>query len=51
MKMSWFYEEAMKKVESKMTEDLRARLQDVITLKNTMILYPTDKTINQKPLH
>ncbi|MEO7486725.1 MAG: hypothetical protein ABIU77_06470 [Ferruginibacter sp.] len=42
------YKQAMKNVASKMTEDLKARLLDVITIKNTMILYPTDKTITQK---
>lgn len=48
------YEEKMKKIDSKMTDDFKARLQDVITIKNTMILYPSEKTINQgnnqKPL-
>ena len=48
------YGETMKKIDSKMTDDLKASLQDVITIKNTMILYPSEKTIsqrnNQKPL-
>ena len=42
------YMEKMKKVDLKMTEDLKARLLDVITIKNTMILYPSEKTINQR---
>ena len=42
------YEETMKKIDSRMTDDLRTRLQDVITIKSTMILYPSQKTINQK---
>jgi hypothetical protein len=42
------YDETMKKIDSKMTNDLKARLQDVITIKNTMILYPSEKTISQR---
>ncbi len=42
------YEETMKKIDSKMSDDLKARLHDVITIKNTMILYPSEKTINQR---
>lgn len=42
------YEEAMKRLNLKMSTDLKAKLQDVITIKNTMILYPTEKTTNKK---
>ena len=42
------YGEAIKKIDSRMSDDLKARLQDVITIKNTMILYPTEKTISQR---
>jgi len=42
------YVETMKKIDSKITDDLKASLQDVITIKNTMILYPSEKTINQR---
>ncbi len=43
------YEEEMKKVTSKMRDDLKANLQDVITIQHTMILYPTEKTTHKKP--
>lgn len=42
------YEESQKKLEEKISADLRAKLQDVITIKNTMIVYPTPKTVDQK---
>lgn len=37
------YEETMKMIDSKMNVDLKARLKDVITIKNIMILYPSEK--------
>lgn len=42
------YGETVKKIDSKMNDDLKARLQDIITIRNTMILYPSEKTINQR---
>lgn len=42
------YKKKMKMIDSAMSDDLRASLQDVITIKNTMILYPSVKTINQQ---
>ena len=41
------YAEKMKKVDSKIDKDLRSALEDAITLKHTMILYPTKKTSAQ----
>ncbi len=41
------YSEATKIIDMKMTEVLKSDLQDAITTKNTLILYPTEKTINQ----
>ncbi|HTE34349.1 MAG TPA: hypothetical protein VK666_28410 [Chryseolinea sp.] len=41
------YAEKMKKVDSKTDQNLRAALEDAITLKHTMILYPTKKTSAQ----
>ncbi len=41
------YYEATKTIVSKMPEALKSDLQDAITIKNTLILYPTEKTINQ----
>lgn len=42
------YTEQIKSINTKMSESLRSDLMDAITIKNTLILYPTDKTINQK---
>jgi hypothetical protein len=42
------YEEIMKKIDQRTSEDLRSRLQDAITITNTMFLYPTEQTMNQK---
>lgn len=41
------YYEATKTIASKMSEALKSDLQDAITIKNTLILYPTVKIINQ----
>ncbi len=41
------YYEATKTIYSKMSEALKSDLQDAITIKNTLILYPTEKTIKQ----
>jgi len=41
------YEQAMKKLASNMTEELQARFQDLVTIKNTLILYPTEKSIRK----
>jgi hypothetical protein len=41
------YKETMKKIESKITEELKSTLQDLITIKQTMFLYPTEKTMDQ----
>lgn len=41
------YSEKMKTAESKMSETLRAGLQDAVTLKYTLVLYPTDFTQNE----
>jgi hypothetical protein len=41
------YTEKMKAVESKLEENLKGDLQNIITLKNTWILYPTAKTAEQ----
>jgi hypothetical protein len=38
----------MKKIDQRTSEDLRSRLQDAITITNTMFLYPTEQTMNQK---
>jgi hypothetical protein len=38
---------AMKRLKSKMSESVKADLQDAVTIKNTLILYPTLKTRNQ----
>ncbi|MGI8580901.1 MAG: hypothetical protein ACR2KX_01810 [Chitinophagaceae bacterium] len=41
------YSEATKIIDTKMSEALKSDLQDAITIKNTLILYPTKKTMNQ----
>lgn len=41
------YQEAGKIIESKMPDAQKSDLQDAITIKNTLILYPTEKTMNQ----
>ncbi|HEV8082203.1 MAG TPA: hypothetical protein VGP55_03335 [Chitinophagaceae bacterium] len=41
------YSEATKKIDSMMPEALKSDLQDAITIKSTLILYPTEKTIYQ----
>jgi NIPSNAP len=41
------YAEKMKKVNSQIDEDLKTALEDGITLKHTLILYPTKKTMAQ----
>ena len=42
------YVEMMKKIDLKTPEDVKSSLQDIITIKNTMFLYPTEKTSSQK---
>ena len=41
------YLEEQKKIESNMQEDLRADMQDAVTLHHSLILYPTKKTLEQ----
>lgn len=43
------YVEMMKKINLKTSEDVKSSLQDIITIKNTILLYPTEKTSSQKP--
>lgn len=38
------YSEATKTIASKISDSLKSDLQDAITIKNTLILYPTEKT-------
>ena len=42
------YSEAMKRINKTMTPDLKDRLLDVVTTKNTLVLYPTKKTASPK---
>lgn len=41
------YRHTMKKISLKTGDDLRLRLQDVITTRHTMILYPTEATVSR----
>lgn len=42
------YKEAMNRIDKTMTTDLRDRLLDVVTTRNTLVLYPTKKTTSPK---
>lgn len=39
------YKEHLEKVESAMDEQMKAEMQDIVTFKHTLILYPTKKTM------
>ncbi|HUR97362.1 MAG TPA: hypothetical protein VMZ26_04760, partial [Pyrinomonadaceae bacterium] len=40
------YQEKMKGIDSKMDEALRAEMADLVTIKNTLIIYPTEKSFS-----
>ena len=44
------YRKTIKKIASKTSPALQSQLLDVITTKNTILLYPTEQTINRHPL-